>query len=215
MAKSKSEKINWIEGLIVKTFGLNRIFGNFLLLNEWLNVVNNLTTSDIEELEYRRNQLERNINLWNEETLKMNFIAFILDLIRYDDTPFKGIFDAELQGIVENEKLHVIADYTLAKVTIDLIEQPYFYFHEYKQSKKTKDPIAQILLAMLIAKEKNQFKKPLYGCAVVGENWYFMVMDGKNYSVSTAFVSTNSESLQKILLILRKFKHILLTELTV
>lgn len=98
MAKSKSEKINWIEGLIIKIFGLNRVFGNFLLLNEWLNVINNLTTSDIEELEYRRNQLERNINLWNEETLKMNFIAFIFDLIRYDDTPFKGIFDAELHG---------------------------------------------------------------------------------------------------------------------
>ncbi len=215
MAKSASEKTNWIEGLIVKTFGLTRIFENFPVLNEWLIVTNNLTSEEIEELEYRRNQLIRRVNSWNEETLKMKFIAFILDMIRYDGTEFEGIFDAELKGTVQNEKLHVIADYTLAKVTFDLIEQPYFYFHEYKQSKKNKDPIAQILLAMLIAKEKNEQQHPLYGCAVIGELWYFMVLNGKEYSVSNAYVSTNPKSLQEILLILRKFKHILLTELAV
>ena len=81
-------------------------------------------------------------------------------MIRLDDTPFASLFDAVMRGTVQNEKLHVVADYTLAKVTIDLIEQPYFYFHEYKQSKKTKDPIAQILIAMLIAQEKNEKKIP-------------------------------------------------------
>ncbi len=215
MAKSASEKINWIEGLIVETFGLTRIYENFPKLDEWLLVSNDLSSKDIEELEYRRNQLIRRVNSWNEETLKMRFIAFILDMIRYDDTPYEGIFDAELKGIVQNEKLQVVADYTLAKMTIDFIKLPYFYFHEYKQSKKTKDPIAQILLAMLIAQEKNNKKYPLYGCAVVGENWYFMVLDGKEYSVSTSYNSSSSTGLQDILLILRKFKHILLTELAV
>ncbi len=215
MAKSASEKINWIEGLIVKTFGLTRVYENFTILEEWLTVTNNLTTSDVAELEYRRQQLIRRVNSWNEETLKMRFIAFLLDMVRYDETDFEGVFDVELTGVVQNEKLHVIADYTLAKVTIDLIEQPYFYFHEYKQSKKSKDPVAQILLAMLIAQGKNSKLLPLYGCAVVGENWYFMVLDGKEYSVSTPFISSSAMGLQNILLILRKFKHILLTELAV
>ena len=125
-----------------------------------MSIKNNLTTKDIEELEYRRNRLIRSLNFWNEETLKMNFIAFILDMIRLDDTPFASLFDAEMRGIIQNEKLHVVADYTLAEVTIDLIEQPYFYFHEYKQSKNTKDPIAQILIAMLIAQEKNEKRIP-------------------------------------------------------
>ena len=31
MAKVKSEKINWIEGLFVKTFGLKRNYENFPL----------------------------------------------------------------------------------------------------------------------------------------------------------------------------------------
>jgi hypothetical protein len=58
-------------------------------------------------------------------------------------------------------------------------------------------------------------ENPLYGCAVFGEYWYFMVLDDKTYCVSTGIISTNKEGLQRILLILRKFKHILHTELAV
>jgi hypothetical protein len=42
-----------------------------------------------------------------------------------------------------------------------------------------------------------------------------MVLDGTEYAVSTPFVSTITEDLQTILLILRKFKHILTTELAI
>jgi hypothetical protein len=213
MAKTSSESINWIEGLIVKTFGLNKVFDTFPLLDSWLDVTNDLSPKDIEELEYRRKQLVRKASAWNEETLKMKFIAFILDLVRYDSDDLEGIFDAELKGIVKGQRLSVIADYALAKSTYDLIEQPYFYFHEYKPRKKSKDPIAQLLLAMLIAQEKNEHQRPLYGCAVIGENWYFMVLDDKTYSVSNGYVAANPDGLQDILLILRKFKHILVTEL--
>ena len=208
-----AKTINWIEGLIVKTFGLKRVFGPFQLLDEWLIVVNDLTPKDFEELEYRRWQLLKKVSSWNEETLKMKFIAFILDMVRYDSDEIEGTFDAELKGVVQGTKLSVIADYALSKVTFDLIEQPYFYFHEYKPRKKAKDPIAQLLLAMLIAQTKNLEQRPLYGCAVIGENWYFIVLEGNEYSVSNAFVSTNSDDLQLILLILRKFKSILYTEL--
>jgi hypothetical protein len=47
------------------------------------------------------------------------------------------------------------------------------------------------------------------------EQPYFMVLDNKTYSVSTGVVPTNPDGLQTILLILRKFKHILNTELAV
>ena len=215
MAKTTSESINWTEGLVVKTFGLSKTYENFPLLDSWLEVENDLTPKDIEELEYRRFKLLKKVNSWNEETLKMKFIAFILDMVRYDTDELEGIFDAEMKGVVKGQKLSVIADYALAKTTFDLKEQPYFYFHEYKPRKQAKDPIAQLLLAMLIAQEKNERQHPLYGCVVIAENWYFMVLDGTEYAVSTPFVSTITSDLQAILLILRKFKHILNTELVV
>ena len=215
MAKSASERINWVEGSITETFGLKRIYENFPLLNEWLKVENNLTPLEISELEKRRNILIRKYSSWNEETLKMKFVAFILDMVGYDTNEFEGVFDLELKGIVQNEKLSVIADYVVAKVIFSLVKQPYFYFHEYKQSKKNKDPIDQILLAMLIAQEKNEKKFPLYGCAVIAEQWFFMILDGKHYSVSIGHNTLDPKDLQEILLILRKFKHILLTELAI
>jgi hypothetical protein len=215
MAKAKSESTNWIEGLIVKTFGLTRVYEDFPLLDSWLSVSNDLTPKDIEELEYRRRQLVRKASAWNEETLKMKFIAFILDLVRYDSDTLEGVFDAELKAVVKGQRLSVIADYALCRATLDLVEPPYFYFHEYKPRKKSKDPIAQLLLAMLIAQEKNEIQRPLYGCAVIAENWYFMVLDDKTYSVSNGYIAANPDGLQSILLILRKFKHILHTELAV
>ncbi len=213
MAKGISENINWIEGLIVKTFGLTNVLDGFPLLDAWLSVENDLDAPTIKELEKRRLTLRKRVNGWNEETLKMKFIAFILDMVDYDTDELEGVFDAELKGTVQGNKLSVVADYALCKYTFDLKEQPYFYFHEYKPRKKTKDPIAQLLIAMLIAQEKNEHQRPLYGCAVVGELWYFMILDGKIYSISNGYVAANADDLQSILLILRKFKHILTTEL--
>jgi hypothetical protein len=215
MAKSSSESINWIEGLIIKTFGLTKILEGFPLLDAWLNASGILPDDEIQRLEKWRLKLLKNAGTWNEETLKMKFIANIIELVDYDTDEFEGTFDAEMKGIVQGQKLSVIADYALAKATLDYMETPYFYFHEYKPRKRAKDPIAQLLLAMLIAQSQTERKYPLYGCAVFGENWYFMVLDDKIYSVSSGIVSTNRDDLQRILLILRKFKHILTTELNI
>ena len=213
MAKSSSDYTNWIEGSISKTFGLKSVLDGFPLLVEWLDVTNDLDEVSITELEKRRLTLRKRVNGWNEEKLKMKFIAFIIDLVNYDTDDLEGVFDAELKGTVQGKKLSVITDYALSKYAFDLKEQPYFYFHEYKPRKKSKDPVAQLLLAMLIAQEKNEIQRPLYGCAVVGELWYFMVLDNKTYSISDGYLASNADGLQTILLILRKFKHILMTRL--
>jgi hypothetical protein len=208
MAKVKS--IVWTHGLIRKTFALQKIEEGYPLLEDWISVNNNLTELEIEMLEKRRKKLLKNVNGWNEETLKMKFIAFILDMADYDVDQFQGVFEAEMAAIVQGYSLKVIADFTVATVIEELIEYPYFYFHEYKQKKNAKDPIAQVLLAMLIAQEKNQDSKPIYGCHVIGELWHFMVIHGREYSIHKGFNATNPDELQKILLILRKFKDVLL-----
>ena len=215
MAKATSESINWIEGLIIKTFGLTKILEGFPLLDAWLDVSGEPLEEEKQRLEKWRLKLLKNVGTWNEETLKMKFIANIIELVDYDTDEFEGTFDADMKGVVQGQKLAVVADYALAKATLDYMETPYFYFHEYKPRKRAKDPIAQLLLAMLIAQSQTERKYPLYGCAVFGELWFFMVLDDKTYSVSTGIVSTNKEGLQRILLILRKFKHILTTELAI
>jgi hypothetical protein len=212
---AKQISINWTTGVLTKEFGLTRIYDGFQLLDNWLIVNNNLTESEKIILEERRQKLIRKVNYWNEETLKMKFIALILDMVEYDVNSYEALFETEMSAIIQEHALKVITDFTVAKVIEDLIERPYFYFHEYKAKKKSKDPIAQVLLAMLIAQEKNQDGKPIYGCHVIGEQWYFMVMQGREYAIANGLDSTGKEDLQTILLVLRKFKDILLTTLSV
>ena len=89
MAKVKS--IAWTHGLISKTFALQKFEEGYPLLEDWVDVTNNLTEVEIEMLEKRRKKLLKNVNGWNEETLKMKFIAFILDMADYDVGQFQGI----------------------------------------------------------------------------------------------------------------------------
>ena len=211
MAKEKA--IAWTTGLVIKTFNLERVYTGFKLLDDWMTVENDLTATDIEMLDYRREQLTRNVNGWNEETLKMKFIAFILDMARYDVGVIQGVFETEMSAIVQGHSLKVVTDFTVAKVIEDYIDKPYFYFHEYKQKKNAKDPAAQILLAMLIAQVHNEDGKPIYGCHVIGELWHFMVMEGSQYSMHKGLNATEPDDLQKILLMLRKVKQILVRDL--
>ena len=100
MAKATSESINWIEGLIIKTFGLTKIVEGFPLLDAWLTVSGELPIEEIQRLEKWRLKLLKNVGTWNEETLKMNFIANIIELVDYDTDEFEGTFDAEMKGVV-------------------------------------------------------------------------------------------------------------------
>ena len=179
-------KIDWTVGLLTKTFKLSKVLENDPLLNEWLTVENNLNVVEKASLERIRLPLLKNFNNWNEETLKMKFIALLLDLVNYDSIGnFQTLFDAEVRGFVDEIELKCIADFTVAKTIEDLIESPYFYFHEYKRKKnKADDPIAQVLIPSLIAQEINQDQKPIYGCYVIGEMWYFMLVNGREYAIA-------------------------------
>ncbi len=213
MAKAKA--IRWSEGMVMKTFGLKRIPEDFPILDRWMEVENDLTDAEKQLLEVRRKKLLINVSGWNEETLKMKFIALILDMVDYDTGEFQGVYEAEMSAIVQGIPLKVIADFTVAKVISDYIEHPYFYFHEYKPKKKFRDPYAQIFLAMLIAQAQNMDDQPIYGCIVMGELWHFVVMDGVKFCVSKGLNATETTDLERILLILRKFKTILAEELAV
>ncbi len=48
---------------------------------------------------------------------------------------------------------------------------------------------------------------------VVGETWKFVIMEGKDYCVSESYSCVKKDDLLKIIAILRKFKHILMTRL--
>ena len=115
---------------------------------------------------------------------------------------------------ISESNYRVKSDFMYAKGVLDVFKTPYFHFQEYKPHKNpTGDSMAQLLQAFLIAQEKNKNGKPLYGVDIIGKQWSFVTMEGKDYCISKAFDSVDESDLLIIIAVLRKFKDILLNRL--
>ena len=73
-------------------------------------------------------------------------------------------------------------------------------------------PAGQTLAAMLVGQTLNEQPIPIYGCYIVGHVWRFMVLEGKNYTISREFLST-TDDLMNIFGVLKSLK-IIIMELT-
>ena len=102
----------------------------------------------------------------------------------------------------------------LAQGVLDAYETPYFHFQEYKPHKNPSgDSMAQLLEAFMMAQEKNQNGKPMYGVDTFGANWQFVIMEGREYCISKPLSAVDKDGLLKIIALLRKFRYILETRL--
>ena len=203
----------WREGDLITTFALKRIKEYMTpLMKEWLDAP--LPTLDAyEQLHFDKTikKAIKGIEGWSEEELKMKFITHILDLgYLNDEEPYIGYFDKIISATVDSIKLTVKADFMLAKGVLDAFTTPYFHFQEFKPYKNPKgDSMAQLLQAMMIGQVKNQNDKPMYGIEIIGDQWIFVIMEGKSYCISKKFNSTEHQELLQIIAILRKFRTIL------
>jgi hypothetical protein len=209
---------SYTEVELIKMFGLTRLSGNdaFPLLSAWLNnATSTLDTNEIGLFEDVYQNTKENIIGWQEEDLKMLLIAPILILGQIRNTKrYYTFFERTLEDTIDGYFLKTKTDFMVAGGSVGIFEVPYFHFQEYKPLKNpTGDSMGQLLEAFLIAQQKNNNGKPLYGCEVVGSIWKFVVLKERTYCVSDAYDSTNREDLLQIIAILRKFKDILETEL--
>ena len=214
MAKKKQ----YTEAELINLFGLTRIASNEItpLMQKWLTFeVPTLNVAEQYIFDDTLLRAQKGIEGWNEEDLKMKFISDIIPLgYLKDNGRFLTYYEKSLNGKVDGISLSVKTDFMVAKGILNLHQNPYFHFHEYKpQINPTGEPMAQLIEAMLLAQEKNQNGKPIYGAEIIGRNWSFVIMQGREYCISPAYDSIKRDELLEIIAILRKFRHILETEL--
>ena len=185
------------------TFGIEQVFEH-PLLTDWLSAVNQPNEEKSRTLEKLRDKLARAINTYNEEELKVFFIGPLFSLISFEkhgmrpfmDRPFSFEYGQDEEGntLVTAGRI----DWLLAKGRQDPRE-PRVFLHEYKREvEATGDPLGQLLIAMVgaqrgYAQRQNTNPIPLYGCYVLGRNWFFVVLDGAQYAVSDALVATQDD----------------------
>ena len=215
MAERRLKSLELSEGVLVDAFGLEQLYKPTPTLAEWLAATGVLKSSHEEIIEEATEKLIKNATVWNEEELKMQFISLVLWLARFSDR-YRTYYDREISETIDGHFLLCKVDMMLSKGVGELIKTPYFFMHEYKREKKyTGDPVGQMLAGMLIGQAKNNNGKPVYGCYVQGRFWFFSVLEGKNYTISKSFDSSEIEEAKQVIFILQKMNTIILEQLMV
>lgn len=182
-----------------KLFGLQPVV-NADFLFEWLNAPVALENLEQGDAKWLRELLTENVYHWNEQELSLHFIGPLFSLVHFTVVMKMNLFaQRPISADVQDKNGNLI---TLFGRPDGLIasgyrspEIPYFAFQEYKKEKDPDgDPGGQCLAAMLAGQSLNgDPTQPVYGCYVVGENWRFMVLLGRQYAISPAFSALTDE----------------------
>jgi hypothetical protein len=174
------------------TFALRRT-DELPALEQWLTAKQDVTEQERASVLHLQANILHKIDSWNEDELKFKFIAPFVSIVGYDTDRFNSFTQRTISATVKGIKLSGRVDFVVAVGKSKPI-QPFFFLHEYKRTRgRDNDPLAQLLVEMLAARELNDHSHPLYGCYVQGRNWFFVVLDGQEYSESIAFDATKAE----------------------
>ncbi len=201
-----------------KLFGLRQVFAS-PLLDQWLQHENTLSDYEQQTLQQLRSLLILNAPGWNEQELALHFIGPLLSLVRFTEPYRFNLFaERKISAIVAGSE----GEIELSGEPDGIIatgfrepEIPMFAFTEYKrQLDPDGDPAGQTLAAMLVAQQLNPRPLPIYGCYVVGRDWFFMLLHENHYVISTGHNALQIAELEDILRILKTLKLMIL-DLTV
>jgi hypothetical protein len=133
----------------------------------------------------------------------MNVISPILRLVKNKGEGYSNFANRTFGFDFGDLKLSGAVDYTIASGKYEP-NIPYFCFHEYKKEQGESDPRGQLLAEMVVAQALNRGTgfDIIYGCVVVGRNWFWVILKDKEYAVSRAYDSTRIGDLSEIYLIL-------------
>lgn len=194
--------LDWLE----KTFGLEEM-DRLDSLNSWLSGKVDISDYEHQSLVNLQNLLHFNVHDWNESELDRHFIGPILSLVNYSSKKFNLFSERNFEGNIEDWRLYGKPDCFLASGR-RIPDKPYFAFQEYKRMTDPEgDSAGQALAAMLAGQAINANGLPMYGCYVIGSDWYFMALVGKEYAKSRDY-SALSDEIFDIFRILRTLKTI-------
>ncbi len=175
-------------------------------LQSWVNTPAEIEAEKGVFLDDLRKLFEDRLDDVNEETLKLNFIAPILDLVQFSGKTFTAFADEKLEAEFDDFILTGRADWFVAKGKYKP-EKPYMFLQIYKTKRGNSDPDGQLLAEMLVVRQLNQgIKETLHGVVITGKFWNFILLKDNEYSISTAYDSTQQEDLLDIYRILKVAK---------
>ncbi len=180
------------------------------IFNEWFNYKYEISDYELKFLTTLLNAKKNYLQYYNEIQLKSQFIIPILTLVNFFTTEFKGWYERNLTGIVNNYELKGNTDFMVATGKLKPVK-PFFFIQEFKKHHTKSNPLEQLLAEMAVAMQING-KNILRGTYNFGQFWKFIILEKTNqnkyqYYESKTFDSSEIEQLKKIYINLKAVKH--------
>lgn len=119
---------NWLWEEVESCFDIQKTTSN-PILTEWESTTIVLDTTWKDTLKKLQNLLENHYQDWNEEELKLNFIAPLLSLVNYYENNFlyQPFAERVIKAEINDWELSGIIDWLLASGK-QIPKQPFFFF---------------------------------------------------------------------------------------
>jgi hypothetical protein len=180
--------------------------------NDWFETEIQISHEDTIFFENLIRENDFLIESYNEEELKVKFIAPILNQVKFTNIEheIRDFYEQQLTYKTEKFILTGTTDFLVSK-GLEYSKTPYFFIQEFKKSIKNDDPRPQLLAELISAIELNQFKT-MKGAYIVGAVWHFVILEKiathqYQYFISKLFNATNIEDLKSIYQNLLFVKH--------
>jgi hypothetical protein len=135
---------------------------------------------------------------WNEVELENKLISPLIVFSGISNQKYSYFLERELGATINDIELSGRVDGMIASGFRNP-KKPYFCLSEYKRGTDPNgDPKGQALIAMLVAQHLNHDAnrnddRPIFGSYIIGRNWCFMALVGKEYAISTDFSCVDDE----------------------
>ena len=155
------------------------------------------------------NRHELFLPAYNEEQLKIKFIAPVLNRVDFFFDDIKDWYEYSLSATVNNTLLKGQPDFMLAKGE-RTPTMPYFFIQEFKPTRSLGDPKDQLLAELLAAMQINK-KSAIHGAFIIGQYWKYLLLEkletgNYEYFVSKSFDCLNFKDLKQIYINLQAVK---------
>ncbi len=213
----------WETEEIEHTFGIADI-ANLPAMQSWLQFQQDLSTKEQDITQELCMRLNDYANFWNEEDTKAFFIIPLINLMHFES---KGKYRTFMEATFQADLLDVQNNLCTLRGRVEMVvatgkqrpQTPFFFLNEYNplysppfrggaRGGASSDPRGQLLIAMLAAQAKNNgLNLPIYGMYNIGQLFFFVVLVGKEYSVSKSLDATDEKALKKIVDMLKFVKQ--------
>ena len=178
------------------------------MLTEWMSSYPQPSDEEKQILDGLCGKLRNRVWDWNEEELKICFIAPLLNLVNFEHEKYTSFFSREISAVYKDGKLSGTADFMVASGRRSP-KRPFFFINEYKKEHDSSDdPLGQLVIAMITAQKLNSDNNPVYGAYIMGRYWHFTVLHDIYYSVHTGLNAANDD-IKQIFGVLKKTKQII------